>query len=57
MVFLEMDVGDCMVGCPPPGTPSHCTKVRCQRDGLLSQSTLVRREGEDDGGTLLCVEE
>ena len=31
-----------MVGCPPPGTASHCTKVHCSRAGLLYfNSTLV----------------
>ena len=33
----EMDVAFAWLGCPPPGTAGHCTKVHCQRlsRGLL----------------------
>ena len=40
----EMDVMDCMVGCPPPGTAGHCTKVHCSREGFIS--TLLYFQSE-----------
>ena len=33
----EMDVAFAWLGCPPPGTAGHCTKVHCSREGFVFQ--------------------